>query len=33
MFTEQLPWLRGEDLERVMGKGLCRWLQCPEAGH
>ena len=26
MFTEELPWLRGEDLERVMGQGVIDWL-------
>ena len=30
MFTEHMPWLHGHDLERVMGKGLCRWLRWPE---
>ena len=24
-FTEELPWLKGRDLERVMGEGLCAW--------
>lgn len=26
MFTEELPWLHGRDLERVMGRGVCDWL-------
>jgi L-fuconolactonase len=26
MFTEELPWLKGEDLEGVMGRGLCEWI-------
>ena len=26
MFTEELPWLKGTDLELVMGKGVCEWL-------
>ncbi len=26
MFTEELPWLRGEELELVMGRGLCDWV-------
>jgi predicted TIM-barrel fold metal-dependent hydrolase len=26
MFTEELPWLKGEDLELVMGRALCDWL-------
>ena len=25
-FTEELPWLRGKDLEDVMGGSLCRWI-------
>jgi predicted TIM-barrel fold metal-dependent hydrolase len=25
-FTEELPWLKGEDLEWVMGRGVCDWL-------
>jgi L-fuconolactonase len=29
MFTEELPWLRGEDLEWVMGRGICDWLGWP----
>ena len=32
MFTEELPWLSGRDLELVMGRALCNWLdwQLPE---
>jgi hypothetical protein len=26
MFTEELPWLKGRDLERVMGQGVVDWL-------
>lgn len=26
MYTEELPWLKGEELEWVMGRGLCEWL-------
>ena len=26
MFTEHLPWLRGEELALVMGRALCHWL-------
>ena len=26
MFTEEMPWLKGEDLEGVMGRGVCDWL-------
>ncbi len=26
MFTEELPWLKGRDLERVMGQALCDWI-------
>ena len=29
MFTEELPWLRGDDLEWVMGRGVCEWLGWP----
>ena len=25
MFTEELPWLNGSDLELVMGEALCAW--------
>jgi L-fuconolactonase len=25
-FTEELPFLKGEDLERVMGRALCDWI-------
>ena len=26
LFTEELPWLKGRDLEDVMGEALCDWL-------
>ena len=26
MFTEELPWLKGRDLETVMGQGVVDWL-------
>lgn len=26
LFTEELPWLRGDDLDWVMGRALCDWL-------
>jgi L-fuconolactonase len=26
MFTAEMPWLRGDDLAWVMGRGLCAWL-------
>jgi predicted TIM-barrel fold metal-dependent hydrolase len=26
MFTQGIPWLKGEDCATVMGLGLCRWL-------
>jgi predicted TIM-barrel fold metal-dependent hydrolase len=29
LFTEHLPWLQGEDLEWVMGRGICEWLDWP----
>ncbi|WP_409411292.1 hypothetical protein [Bradyrhizobium sp. AUGA SZCCT0182] len=25
-FTEELPWLKGADLEDVMGRALCDWI-------
>ena len=25
-FTEELPWLKGQDLEDVMGRGLTQWI-------
>jgi hypothetical protein len=26
MFTEEMSWLKGNDLEQVMGQGVCDWL-------
>ena len=26
MFTEELPWLSGDDLDLVMGRALCEWV-------
>lgn len=26
LFTEELPWLTGNDLELVMGRALCQWI-------
>jgi predicted TIM-barrel fold metal-dependent hydrolase len=26
LFTEELPWLKGRDLDRVMGGALCDWI-------
>ena len=26
MFTEEMPWLKGQDLEWVMGRGICEWI-------
>jgi predicted TIM-barrel fold metal-dependent hydrolase len=26
LFTEELPWLKGNDLDLVMGQGVCDWL-------
>ena len=26
MFTQELPWLKGPELERVMGRALCDWI-------
>ena len=31
LFTEELPWLAGGDLDRVMGDGICAWLQWKDA--
>ena len=27
LFTEELPWLSAQDLEWIMGRGLCEWLE------
>ena len=29
LFTNELAWLKGEDLEWVMGRGVCEWLGWP----
>ena len=29
LFTDNLPWLKGDDLEWVMGRGVCEWLGWP----
>lgn len=29
LFTEELPWLSASDLEEIMGRALCRWLEWP----
>jgi len=29
LFTEELPWLKGDDLDWVMGRGICEWLSWP----
>ena len=26
LFTEELPWLTGRDLELVMGRAFCDWI-------
>jgi len=31
LFTEELPWLKGRDLELVMGEALCNWIGWPPA--
>jgi L-fuconolactonase len=31
LFTEHQPWLKGEDLDWVMGRGICEWLGWPLA--
>ena len=32
LFTAHLPWLQGEELAWVMGRGVCEWLGWP-LGH
>lgn len=32
MFTAELPWLTGRELELVMGGGICKWLGWDLAG-
>ena len=29
LFTEELPWLKGRDLDLVMGEAACDWLGWP----
>jgi predicted TIM-barrel fold metal-dependent hydrolase len=29
VFTEELPWLKGRDLDLVMGEALCNWVGWP----
>jgi predicted TIM-barrel fold metal-dependent hydrolase len=29
MFTEEMPWLLPADLEWIMGRGLCEWINWP----
>jgi predicted TIM-barrel fold metal-dependent hydrolase len=31
LFTEELPWLQGNDLAAVMGGGIADWLDCKRA--
>jgi L-fuconolactonase len=26
MFTEEMPWLSANDMEWIMGRGLCEWI-------
>ena len=26
MFTEEMTWLSNDDLEWIMGRGLCEWI-------
>jgi L-fuconolactonase len=35
LFTREQPWLKGEDREWVMGRGVCEWLgwPLPASGH
>jgi len=32
LFTDELRWLEGADLERVMGRDVCGWLGWPPPG-
>jgi predicted TIM-barrel fold metal-dependent hydrolase len=32
LFTEELPWLKGNDLELVMGQALCDWIGWGQPG-
>jgi hypothetical protein len=32
VFTEELPWLQGRDLDLVMGEALCNWVGWPLPG-
>jgi predicted TIM-barrel fold metal-dependent hydrolase len=32
LFTEELPWLKGADLELVMGQAVCDWIRWEAAG-
>ena len=33
LFAEELPWLKGRDLDLVMGEAACNWLGwTPPAG-
>lgn len=27
MFTEEMPWLSARDLEWIMGRGICEWVE------
>ncbi len=29
LFTKELDWLKGDDLDLVMGRGVCEWLGWP----
>ncbi|MBI1989701.1 MAG: amidohydrolase family protein [Betaproteobacteria bacterium] len=29
MFTEEMRWMTGDDLEWIMGRGVCEWLGWP----
>ena len=32
LFTEELPWLKGADLDLVMGPAFCDWIGWETAG-
>jgi class 3 adenylate cyclase len=29
LFTEELPWLKGRDLDLAMGEAVCNWISWP----
>jgi len=31
LFSQELPWLKGDDLELVMGRAVCDWVGCRDS--